>query len=296
MVVCMKKIGVLKSKEEIELGKKYFDAFLFGIDGFSINLPIYFSLEELKPIIKNLVENKKEVFISLNKNMFHCDLKPLKNLVKELDTLPIAGIFYYDAALITLKQEGFFHLPLIWNQEHLVTNYATCNFYQSLGVKGAVLSSEITLDEILGIREKCNMKLMVPIFGYISMFTSKRDLVKNYLKTFSLKAEDTVYRLEKEGYSYPIINDERGTSVYSSHILNGLSEMLILKQNKIDYVLFHSFQIPSELFFQVLSIYDQVTEGNKEESEKKVGLLLNQKIDKGFLYKETIYRVKKYEK
>lgn len=292
----MKKIGVLKSREEIELGKSYFDAFLFGIEGFSINMPTYFTLEELKPIIETLVKEQKEVFISLNKNLFHCDLNPLKELLKELDTLPIAGIFYYDACFITLKQEGLFHLPLIWNQEHLVTNYATCNFYQSLKVTGAVLSSEITIDEILEIRKKCNMTLMVPIFGYIPMFTSKRDLVKNYLKTFSLKQEDTVYRLEKEGYSYPIINDERGTTVYSSHILNGLSEMLLLKENKIDYVLFYSFQIPSELFFQVLSVYDQVTKENKKECEEKVALLLNENVDKGFLYKETIYRVKKYEK
>lgn len=288
----MKKIIMVNSTEMIEEVLPYVDSYLFGIKGYSTNMPIYYSLAELKPIITTLTNAGKEVFISLNKNMHANDLNGLRTLLGELDTLSIAGIFYYDVALVTLKKEGVYHLPIIWNQEHLTTNYNTCLFWQEQGVDMVSLSSEITLDEIKNIREHIDMPLIVPIFGYLPMFVSRRHLVQNYLEKFAMSSSHHLHYIKKEGYTYPIVDDETGTEVYSHHILNGVSESLTLEEIGIDYLLFNSFQIPNEQMLEVLKCYQQVTNENKEEVEGKLASLIPN-LDKGFFYKETIFKVKK---
>ena len=277
------------TKKDVLKVSPYTDAFLLGVQDFSTNFACYFTVAEISKLVNELPE--KEIFVSVNKNMHEQDLEPLKKLLRKLNNLNIAGIYYYDPALVLLKQEGIIKHPLIWHQEHLTTNYATCNFWHQAGVSGACLSGEITLKEILEIQKHVTMPLTVPVFGYLPMFVSRRNLVENYLKIFHLPKKGEHYQIRKEGYTYPIINDSMGTQVYSSHILNAYRELSILKEARISYVLLNGFQIPSDIFLEVLKLY-QSEDGN-EEVESQISDLLNQNTDKGFLYKETIYRVKK---
>lgn len=291
----MKLIAMVDSKEMIE-SLSQADAYLVGIAGFSTNFSGYVTLDELKEIIASGLVDNKELFVSLNKNMHDADLEPLKKLLIALNQLPIAGIFYYDVALIQLKQMGLCKHALIWHQEHMTTNYDTCQFWQDHGVTAVCLSSEITLAEIEAIKRKITMPLIVPVFGYIPMFVSKRHLVTNYQKTFSLSANGTCYVLRKEGRGYPIINDQTGTQVYSAHILNGLSEKLLLEQAGIAYGLCNFAFLPKEKWGPILEKFVQVNQANVTTLEAEVDLLCGHNTDKGFFYKETIFRVKKYEK
>lgn len=292
----MKYMMVVNQKEMIEEVLELCDAFLFGIQDYSVNFPYYVSLNELKELLPILKLKKKEVFVSLNKNFHHEELEGLKQLLNELKTLEIDGIFYYDVALVTLKKEGMIPFPLIWSQEHLTTNYDTCNFWQKQGVDMALLSGEITLDEILEIRKHTIMKLIVPIFGYLPMFVSKRHLVKNYLEKFQLSKNDTTYFIKKEGNTYPIIDHKYGTEVYSASILNGLTESTILKEENIDYGLITSFMIETDDMVTILKKFHEVDKTTAPKLEEEINLLLEKPTDKGFFYKETVFRVKKYEK
>lgn len=289
---------MLTPKDEKEVLKTlpYVDSYLFGIKGFSRNFEHYYTLEELKPLIVELKKNQKEVFLSINKNMHTSDLEPLKVLLKECEVLKIDGIFYYDISLVKLKKDGWFDLPLVWHQEHMTTNYETCNFWEKQGVSMACLSSEITLEEIIEIKQNTKMGLIVPIFGYLPMFVSKRNLVKNYIERFQLEGRGIEYQIKKEGYTYPIVNDEMGTQVYSSHILNGMEESLLLEKENIDYFLFYSFHIEPECMVDVLKAYRSLTRENVLLEEEKMDQMLKGNTDKGFFYKETVFRVKKNEK
>lgn len=72
-------------------------------------------------------------------------------------------------------------------------------------------------------------------------------------------------------------------------ILNGLKESLILK-DKVNYIVLDAFNINK--FKQVLKIFKEVNESNVLEYENKLNSMFNN-LNKGFLYEETIYRVKK---
>lgn len=270
------------------------DGFIVGMKDFSVNVPISFSIEELKNISKICKDNNKELFVSVNKNIHNSELESLLDVLKELSILDITGIMFYDIAVLNLNNKFKLNLNLVWNQEHLTTNYATCNFWNSYGVNSVYLSSDITLDEIIDIKSNIKMNTFVNVFGYLPMFVSRRHLVKNYLDTFNLTDNSSVYKICKEGKKYTIVDNNLGSLVYSSNILNGLDEMLILKENNIDYVVLNSFDVVDSLFTEVVNLFTNVTKDNVKSYNNKVNEMFDN-IDKGFLYKETVYKVKNNE-
>ena len=70
------------------------DGIIVGLDKLCINMPYNFSLDEINELITICNENNKEIFISLNKNMFNKDLDYLKEILLTLDSKNITGIFY----------------------------------------------------------------------------------------------------------------------------------------------------------------------------------------------------------
>jgi len=263
------------------------DGVIVGLDKLCINMPVNFTKEEVFEIIDICNKNNKEIFISLNKNMFNSDLDYLKEILLELDKKEINGIMYYDIAIVNMKEELDLKTDLVWNQEHLTTNYLTSNYWYDFGAKYTYLSSEITIEEINEIKEKASAKLMVTLFGYLPMFVSRRHLVKNYLDTFDLKDDSKINVLEKEGNKYQIIDSKDGTVAYSSRILNGITEVL---NTKVDYMVLNSFSIDDDKFKEVVYMFKNVTNNNVNEYKEKIDSMF--KTNLGFLYKETIYKVK----
>ena len=270
----MSKILAMPSNSNLEKLDNYVDGYIIGLKDYCVNIPLTLSLEEIKSL-----NTKKELFISINKNLFSKEIDRLKEILLEIDQLNIKGILYADTALVTLKEELNLKTNLVWAQEHLTTNYQTINNWYDFGVKYTYISSDITLREIKEIIANTKVKLIVPIFGYIPIFTSKRHEIRNYLDNFKLKDNSKINYIEKENKIYPIIDNDEGTEVYSNNILNGYKEYLSLD---VEYVTLNSFNIEDDLFIRVLKTF----------KEKKEEDLILDNSDKGFLYKDTIYKVK----
>ena len=285
-------IVIPSSKEQILNLLDFCDGFILGLTNFSVNLPITFSLEEIKDIIKLCKSLQKQIFISLNKNMHNTDIDELKSNLVELSKLDLDGLIFYDIAIVNLNKKLNLNLKLFWHQEHLVTNYYTINYWCKNGVYGSFLSSELTKKEILDIKDNTNCPLMMNVFGFIPMFTSKRPLVKNYLAKFNLQDNSKINYLEKENNIYPITSTNVVT-VYSNNILNLAQEINELSEKNIAYFVFNSFNIESSLFKSIMLLFYKLTNENQKEIFDKINMLLNYKSDTGFLYKNTVYKVKK---
>ena len=257
----MKKGVIISNIKQAKEIKDLIDAYLVPLKDLSINYTNVFTIEEIKQVQKL----NKEVFVIINKNIENKELNKLEEVLKELDKLNLQGIIFYDIALVELKKELNLKTDLVWNQEHLSTNYSSVNYWYEKGAKYAYLSSEITKKEIEEIRKNTKAKLMINVYGYIPMFTSKRHLVDNYIDTFNIKEKGNI--IYKEGKNYNIKDEKNGTTVYTNYILN-------VKENiDVDYYIYNSNMIDEEEFKQVL-------------------INNNQKEETGFLYKETIYKVK----
>ncbi len=289
----MSKIMIIpQNREMIKKTLDKSDAFLIGIKGLSTNLPSYYNFEEAVEIVNYLNNKNKEVFISLNKNIKNNELDQLEEIMIKLNDLNIQGVFYYDVAVVNIWQKHSFKYDLVWAQEHFVTNYDTCNYYKDLGVNYGLISSEITLEEIIEIIKNSEMKFILPIFGYLPMFASFRHLVNNYLEYFDIGKTSNNYFMEKEGKKYKLIDEDNGTIVYSSNIISGLAETPILKEAGLNYFLLNSFGIDEDKFFNIVTMFNEVNKDNSDELDKQAFEMFGN-IDKGFLYKETVYKVKK---
>lgn len=282
-----KKIVIASSLDMIKKLINKVDGFILGVKSLSVNLPFY--IENIEEVITYLKENNKEIFIGLNKNMHNSDLKYLKEILIKLDRIGVTGVIYYDASVVNLKKELGLNLDLVWGQEHMTTNYLTSNYWYSFGAKYTFLSNELTIDEIKEISKSSASRLMVQLFGYIPIFNSRRHLVNNYLKTFDLKNKDN-YMIEKEGKRYSIVDDLNGTTVYSSNIINGISEYLNLSDD-ISYVVLNSYNIDESKFFEVVDLFNDINEDNVDKHTKKIDEMFCN-VDRGFLYTETVYKVK----
>lgn len=280
-------ITIPSSIEEIDKTVDLVDGFIIGIKDMCVNTN--FVIDDLSILNKY---SDKDIFISLNKNIHEFDLAKVKNILLELNKYNIKGVLYYDIGLFNIYKGLDLNYDLVWSQEHLVTNYNTINYWNSFGVNYAYLSSDITEEEIITITKNSKSKLLVNLFGYLPMFVSKRHVIKNYLDYFNLSDNSTINYIEKEDKLYPIIDNNVGTQVYSSNILNGIKSYLNIKT---DYVVLNSFNIELNKFIEVIKMFKSVNEGNVLKYYNKINSMFNN-IDDGFLNTKTIYRVKKNDK
>lgn len=262
------------------------DGFILGLKDMAVNLPYYFSYEEIEELIIYLNSKNKDIFISLNKNMHNKDLVYLEDVLIKLEGKKITGIMYYDISIVNMKKRLNLKNDIVWSQEHLTTNYSTINYWYNEGSKYTYISSEITKREIDEIIKNTDSKLLVNVFGYLPIFTSRRHLVDNYLTKFNKDKKDKMHYMYKEGKTYPVIDDELGTIAYSEYILDGLKEYISLD---IDYGVVNSFLIDG--IDKVLDIFNSTNKDNIDEKEDEIKELISN-TSEGFFIQETIYKVK----
>lgn len=248
------------------------DAYLVGIDDFSVGFNVTFSLEEIKTLSRT-----NKLFVSINKSLHNPEIKQIKEILIELDKLDILGVFFSDVGILNIKRELNLDIDLVWDQEQLTTNYSTSNFYFDKGVKYTSLSNTITFDEIKEIKEKSKARVIVPAYGHQLMFVTERHLVKNYLETFDIEDNSKINYIEKEGKRYPIIDNNQGTVVFSDTVLNGIDEYIELGYD----VILNSFNVDDTKFRSVVDNFLNKRSFHEEHESDY------------FLYKQTIYKVKK---
>lgn len=273
------------------------DAFLLGLSRFCGDFKRTHTLDEIKEIKKKFP--KIEIFISINKMIYDQDLDALSHILVELDKLNVTGVCFYDLAILQLKQELNLSLDLVWNQTHMVTNVKTCNYYYQNGVSYSNLSSEITLDEMIEIKNYTKMKCMTLLFGYPVVAQSKRKLLSNYydfLKKDGKKELVITEPVSKQ--EYLVREDETATTFLYHRLLNGSKSYLSLLEIGFDYGILKEDDVDKNLFLAVLGNYSKIKDGNSVNHE----LWLRQMDDlipssyTGFFNQKTIFKVKKNEK
>ena len=265
------------------------DALLLGLENFSVLNSVTFSFNEIKEIVKQYP--KIEVFVKMDKNIFNSEVEEVRRVLLELEQMSVCGIFFYDLSLLQLKQELNLSIPLIWSQTHMVTNSRTCDYYYHQGVRYALLSKEITLDEITSIAKESAIGTIVEVVSLPSVGYSRRKLVHNYYEDLGDTGSSTLSVLEKiTNKKYLVKEENSGTGFLLDEVLNGTSVISDLYQANVDYVLFREEGIPT--FLELIRdtkkyIAGGCSDGSYVEKYKKLG-------DRtGFFFKKTIYRVKK---
>ncbi len=284
----MNKICLLpKNEEELNLNV---DAFIIGIKDYNVLNTLEIEIEKLDNYLNN-----RNIYISLNKLFHNNELEKLNNLLKILENKKIKGVIFDDVSIYQLVKENNYNINLIWGNIHQVTSYKSINEWYNLGVKMAITSPDITLNEILEIKNNTKSQLFVPIYGKFEIFSSNRFLVKSYFDYINKNKNDNLYFIDNKliNQKYPIYEDTNGTRIINGSTMNGLEEYILLLKNDIEYVIINSFLI--ENIKEVVNNFKKVREmfeNDKIDMDKVEQLSKELGNDKVFLNKETIYKVK----
>lgn len=264
---------------------KNIDGLILPLKGYSVDYLSYYTLDEVKSIKNKFT---KEIFVVINRMITNKDIDKLKEVLMEIEKLNITGIFFYDLAVLQLKKELDLRTDLVWNASHMTTNYKTCDYYYEKGVKYAYLSNEITLDEVLSIKDKSKIVPMFTLISYPVVATSFRHLVTNYNKVYGLDNNNSLEIIERVSNEKYLLNEgEFGTTFKYGKILNNCSALTKLREVAFPYVVLIEDMIDHDVFLRVLDIIKN--NGSLSLINDLVG------DNTGFLNKETIYKVKKDE-
>ena len=283
------KVLVEKKKKKISNYVDCCDALLLGLENFSVLNSVTFSVDEIRKITKDYPDI--DVFVKMDKNLFNDEINDVRHVLQELEQMSIRGVFFYDLAILELKQELSLSLDLVWSQTHMVTNYRTCDYYYQQGVHYALLSKEITLDEILAIVKKSSILSIVEVVSLPSVGYSRRKLLSNYYKDLEEDSHSTLSILEKiTDKKYLVKEEDEGTGIFLDEVLNGTSVIKPLYEAGVSYILFREEGISS--FMELINDTKNYIDGGCVDTDyvskyKKLG------DSTGFFFKKTIYRVKK---
>ena len=269
----MKLIVSANSREHLDiLLEKDIDGVILSIDKLSVNDSFYIDVD----MLDEFDFKYKEVFVSLNKLMHNTDLDYLRTVMSKLKDKNVR-IMFYDMAVYNIAKEYNMLDKLVICQDHLNASVLSNRFYLNRGIKASYITSDITKDELLEIKEKSGMKVFFLGYGYAPIFYSRRYLISNYLKYINDKNDGKKYEIVSDtDITYPIDEEEFGTTIYTEkpiNLINYLSEL-----DKIDYLVLKSNKIDDSEFNKMVDKFI-----NREHVDDEYI---------GFFNKKTIYRVK----
>lgn len=268
----------------------YTNSFIIGLKDFSINYQEY-TISEIKKLKEDYPNI--ELFVSINKNIFNSDLLLLEEYLEELSKIDIKGVLFYDLSILSIVNRKKLNINLVWAQEHMTTNYNTCNYYYNKGCKYVYLSSEITVDEIKEIKEKSKIELISFFFGYPDVSFSKRKLLTNYFLYNKLNKDKDWYTISSdEENKYFIKESSLGTRILYGKVMNGIKPFYELR-DIISYGVLNEELMDHDIFIKALAVFKELNDERitMEEANKRIITLVNS-VDTVFYYKKTIYKVK----
>ena len=283
----MKLLIECSSKENLYTNKT--DGIILPLEGFSVESKCFFSMTEIKDI-----KDKAScmVFVKVNKNFMNEEIDDLKKTLQELDDCGVDGVFFYDLAVLEIKNELNLQLPLVWNQTHMVNNYKTCDYYYSKGVSYALVGKEITLEEIKEIVQNSHISVMVEVVSKPSVAFSKRKLITHYYQDLGkAKKNDMIIHERGTNQDYELFENQDGTSFFLDIVTNGTSVIKDLFDIDTPFIIMREYGLEN-IFSQLIEdTMNYISTGCKDSSYVEKYKMIGDSTN--FFFRKTIYKVKK---
>ncbi len=242
------------------------------IDKLSVNSSFYVNVDDIEKI--NFKD--KKIFVVMNKIMHNCDLELVRDNLSKLKNIDVK-ILFYDIGVYNIAKDLGIVDKLVIYQDHLNASVQSNRFYYNLGINGSYISSDVTGEELLEIKNDNKMEIYFLGYGYAPIFYSRRYLIKNYLKFIDKEDLSGKYTIVSDmGCEYPIDEEEYGTTIYSEKPVNLINYLSYLED--IDYVVMNSNMIDDEEFNLVVDRFI-----NKDSMDE---------CYLGFFNTKTIFKVK----
>ncbi|MEK4759384.1 peptidase U32 family protein [Viridibacillus sp. FSL E2-0187] len=309
----MKKPELLVTPQSVEhveaLIQAGADAFLIGEQQFGLRLAGEFSIEQVAAATEKIHAAGKKVYVAMNA-IFHNDrVDELAPYMRKLAEIGVDAIVFGDPAMIIARREAEVTIPLHWSPETIATNWFQADYWGKRGATRTVLARELSMDEVIEIKENTKFEIEVQVHGMTCMFQSKRSLLGNYF-LYQDKAMEVENRKENRNMflhddernnKYPIYEDLNGTHIFSPNDLCIIDELDELFEAGIDSFKIEGVLQSPEYVVTVTECYRKAIDAYAESADSyfdiKNDLLAKieeiqpaiRPLDTGFYFKETVY-------
>lgn len=184
-----------------------------------------FSDKELEECVQYAHERGKRVYVTLNIIPHNEELEQLPDYVKFLEKIGVDAVIVADLGVFQIVKENT-NLAISVSTQASNTNWRSVKMWKDMGAKRVVLAREISLENIMEIRQKVpDIELEVFVHGAMCMSVSGRCLLSNYMTGRDANRGDcaqscrwkySVVEETRPGEYMPVYEDERGTYIFSS--------------------------------------------------------------------------------
>lgn len=158
------------------------DAVYVGLKDFSARAKAKnFSLRELELICRYVRREGRRVYVTLNTLVKERELPQLIETLGALQQIGVDGLIIQDLAIWQLARTHFPSLELHASTQMTVHNAAGVKMLEQMGFTRAVLSRELTLDEISDIRQQTQIELEHFIHGALCFSFSGQCYFSSFL-------------------------------------------------------------------------------------------------------------------
>ncbi|MCR5468997.1 MAG: U32 family peptidase [Lachnospiraceae bacterium] len=204
------------------------DAVYIGGEAFGLRAKAKnFSMEEMDEGIKFAHEHGVKVYVTANILAHNGDLSGVRKYFEELKAIKPDALIISDPGVFTIAKEVCPEIDIHVSTQANNTNYATYNFWKSMGATRVVTARELSLKEIKEIRNNIPDDLEIETFvhGAMCISYSGRCLLSNFMVgrdanrgacTHPCRWKYSVVEEKRPGEYFPVYENERGTYIFNS--------------------------------------------------------------------------------
>ncbi len=215
----------------------------FGMRAFAGN----FTPEELPQAVKFAHDHGVKAHVTVNIMPRNDEVKNLPAYLEQLDNAGVDALIVADLGAFTLAGKYAPRCERHISTQQSIANYECAKAWYDLGAKRVVLARELSLPEIITIRQNTPKELEIETFGHGAMCVSYsgRCLLSNYMTDRDSNrgacAQPCRYQYalmeeKRPGEYFPVFEDEKGTYILNSRDMCTIDHLKDLVDAGIDCI------------------------------------------------------------
>ena len=155
------------------------DSIYIGITDYNMRANVAnISLEDIKDITKQCHDEGKLCYVCTNTIVDDNQLDKYKKQLSKLESYDVDALIIADMGMINIAKDS--SIPLHLSVQANITNTEALKLYKELGVTRAVLSRELSLEDIKSIKRKSPIEIETFIHGAMCVAVSGRCFLSSY--------------------------------------------------------------------------------------------------------------------
>ncbi|MBE6494093.1 MAG: U32 family peptidase [Methanosphaera stadtmanae] len=290
------------------------DAIYVGITDYNMRANVAnIDIEDIKEIAQQCHDNDKKIYVCTNTIVTDNQLDKFKKQLIKLEKFSVDALIISDIGMINIANKS--SIPIHLSVQANVTNSEALKLYKELGVTRAVLSRELSLEQIKIIKQKSPIEIETFVHGAMCVAISGRCFLSSYFYNRDANCGECLqpcrqeWKLSSTENKELILSQAESNDIEKSRLLSPRDMCMIehipdLIDAKIDSFKLEGRARPADYVSTVTSCYRQAI--NLYESGKwdelsaeyihgwlnELGSVFNRGFDTGFYYrvpKKTSY-------